>query len=878
MLLLSLACNHNMKKDKTILFKSKEFSIYNDRVVQGDYTARIISPHQIVSDYKSESEDYYSSLMVFKFALNGKDNENAPGADHWVIIDGEHVSPVIKFGEKSSPVPNDPGISLPHDYTYTFRVDMSPVFEAFERQGYYETWAGNKISKKEFNGVYIAGNSVPLTWNFTLLDGDYLKLKKKRDNIFQITLNLNPETKDTPKKKEWVQELNISDKPTYKSEQVIVDALFNMSLEEALKNIEPDSTLRTGVKWEGVWTRDISYSIFLAFAYHEPKIARISLMKKVKRGRIIQDTGSGGSWPVSTDRTIWALAAWELYKITGDKNWLQEAYIIIKNTLEDDRLTVYNPETGLYRGESTFLDWREQSYPRWMSNADIFMSENLGTNVIHYQAHVILAEMARILGEQYKEYTVQAKNLKKAINRNLWMQKQGFYAQYKYGRAYLNKSPRFETLGEALAILFNVSDTNQIKRIISDTPITPFGTPCFYPQTPDIPPYHNNAVWPFVQAYWNLAAAKSGNEQALNHGLAAIYRAGALFLTNYENFVAETGDFSGTAINSSRMLWSIAGNLSMVYRVFIGMAFEPEGIYFQPCIPENYRGTRILSNFKYRNSILDISVFGFGKSVKDFYLDDILQDSAFFPAELEGKHHITIEMDNHNFNRQKINITKNQFSPESPDLSIQNNIISWKPVENAVGYKIYKNGKVLLKSDSTSYKINTGEVAEYKVCATGPGGLESFTSEPVMTEITGNTIIIEPENYTPKANLPFSGYTGDGFIELTNDKNKVLNMAFKVREAGTYLIDCRYSNGSGPWNTDNKCAIRSLYINNNYIGSLVFPQRGSNAWSDWGYSNSNKVKLNKGINRISIEFKLWNINMNIDVNKAMLDNVRLIKL
>jgi len=146
-------------------------------------------------------------------------------------------------------------------------------------------------------------------------------------------------------------------------------------------------------------------------------------------------------------------------------------------------------------------------------------------------------------------------------------------------------SPRFEALGEALAILFEVADKGKANSIIAQSPLTPFGTTCIYPQIPSIPPYHNNGIWPFVQSYWNLAAAKAGNEDVLNHGLASIYRAGGLFLTNYENFVAESGDFKGTEINSHRMLWSMAGMLAMVHRVFIGMSFDANGIRFQPAIP-----------------------------------------------------------------------------------------------------------------------------------------------------------------------------------------------------------------------------------------------------------------------------------------------------
>jgi uncharacterized protein YyaL (SSP411 family) len=109
-------------------------------------------------------------------------------------------------------------------------------------------------------------------------------------------------------------------------------------------------------------------------------------MTKVSNNRIIQDTGTGGAWPVSSDRVVWALAAWEIYKYTGDKEWLMKAFEIVRNSLDDDSKTIPDPSTGLIRGESSFLDWRKQTYPLWMEPADIFGSLNLGTNIAYCQA------------------------------------------------------------------------------------------------------------------------------------------------------------------------------------------------------------------------------------------------------------------------------------------------------------------------------------------------------------------------------------------------------------------------------------------------------------------------------------------------------------
>ena len=123
--------------------------------------------------------------------------------------------------------------------------------------------------------------------------------------------------------KVWKLKNDISSYPKLTTSNRLLQAVYKMGLDEMVNAVEPDTTLRTGKEWAGVWTRDVSYSILLSMAYLQPEASRISLMKKVDPlGRIIQDTGSGGAWPVSTDREIWCVAAWEVYKVTGDKKWL----------------------------------------------------------------------------------------------------------------------------------------------------------------------------------------------------------------------------------------------------------------------------------------------------------------------------------------------------------------------------------------------------------------------------------------------------------------------------------------------------------------------------------------------------------------------------
>ena len=265
LMLTAMGC----KQKPDVLYQSEAFSIYSDRVVQDNYVGIVSSPTHMISNYQSTASQDFSRLITFKFSINEKDNELPSGVDRWIVIGNEHISPLIPFGEAADPMPVDPGSKLPANYKYTFRLNMKPVLHQMEQKGYYEAFDGTRVARDDFKAVYIAGGSEPLTWDFSNLDERNLELKDPDgDGIYEISVVLNPFDESSEKKRTWILSENIMAKPSYKSDQKIVDALFNLSLEEALMNIEPDSTLRTGAKWGGVWTRDVSYSTLLAFAYH----------------------------------------------------------------------------------------------------------------------------------------------------------------------------------------------------------------------------------------------------------------------------------------------------------------------------------------------------------------------------------------------------------------------------------------------------------------------------------------------------------------------------------------------------------------------------------------------------------------------------------
>ncbi len=246
---------------------------------------------------------------------------------------------------------------------------------------------------------------------------------------------------------------------TIRTGNLLFDGLYALAVHEALQNsvaqikdgaygngapVQLD-VFQTGEFWTYVWTRDLAYSVHLALAGFDPQRAVNSLLFKtsVLKGsvaggctnQIIQDTGSGGSYPVSSDRIVWTLGASETLKHLSGTDWqrfLSKVYPILHDTIEQDRRLLFDPADGLYRGEQSFLDWREQSYPGWTRDnvLPIAMSKALSVNAANYFVLQTAAEYARQLGlaGEAARYDAWARELKTAINGCFFDNDAGLYS------------------------------------------------------------------------------------------------------------------------------------------------------------------------------------------------------------------------------------------------------------------------------------------------------------------------------------------------------------------------------------------------------------------------------------------------------------------
>ena len=703
------------------------------------------------------------------------------------------------------------------------------------------------------------------------------------------------------------------------------DALFTLAVAELNENkvsaisdysmnngnpIDCDC-FETGANWHYVWTRDTSYAVHSAVAFLEPQKSKNSLKFKISDRKsavgggnmqIVQDTGSGGSWPVSTDRVVWALGAIETLKnLEGSdySNFLSDSYEAIKNTLEADRTHVFDEKDGLYRGEQSFLDWREQTYPKWTADntKHIGMSKTLSTNVLHYMAMNIASELASELGKttEAAQFLSQAENLKNAIKSSFYLADRKTFATMKTTFLDYSSVDKMDLLGEALTILSGVADDTQGAEIIAGYPVTEAGPAVIFPQEPDTKIYHNRAIWPFVTSYALRAAAKAGNDKFYENAFMSLVRGAAFNLSNMENFEFTTlsamyndtmfPQLSGPEVNSRRQLWSVAGFLSMVLDSIFGREQTLKTLWFSPKIPVGLRNTFfagsseiVLNNLKFKGKTIELKIVlppknsensGF-YTLKTLKLDGVEKTEPFSLSDLKAESRIEMELKLSNesgeINLVDCNANPNKCWAPLPATNVSVTLdgkrlgISFEPSGNAVSYNIYRDGKKVKENltesswrdDSDGSSNYEKESFCYSVSAVNSEGWESHHSDPVC---------YWGENYE-RTKLQFTA-DSNAFDQTPNasDHNKthfadwglpgaVLSVSnIKPAQSGTYLISVEYGSGR-PINTGitscNKIVKITDENSNVVLEKMVFmPHLGDN-WDIWGESSFVQVDLSSG--------------------------------
>jgi hypothetical protein len=711
----------------------------------------------------------------------------------------------------------------------------------------------------------------------------------------------------------------------------LFDGLFALAMEEARENSVSQITdgsfnngqptacptggcFETGRDWTYVWTRDTSYSVNLALAMFDPTRARNSMEYKISRRRgntgqleIVQDTGSGGSWPVSTDRVTWAIGAMELLKYldgTERANFLDKAYEAVVTTVENDRQSIYDHRDGLYKGEQSFLDWREQTYPIWTASdtAHLGMSKSVSTNIAHYVILKLASDLANEKGDTDEEikYAGWASDLKDNINEKFWISSKGLYSGLINTEFDISTGNKFEMLGNALAIIYGVADSNQAAAIMANYPHTVSGPPVIWPQQPAVAIYHNRGIWPFVTAYTLRAARIAKNDEVIDHNVDSLMKGAALNLSNMENFeflelanFKDTGNSEkGPQINSRRQLWSVAGYQSMVLDIVFGREATQTGIRFQPFITKKIRNTWFadvneieLKNLPYRGNNINVKVLlpqvdleenGY-YTVDSVSLNGVSKDinSYFGTADLASNNNIEIQVVDAFAYTTNINIIEDTgdyrafWAPVEPDLSgisIVNDKLQVSFNANGmsgVTFNIYRNGALAAEDvtspwtdETTAGNYNSKTYCYAVESVYTVSGNASHHSKPQCHWGTGSiqTVDLTATNNKLIASPSAPTSTDHGRLHYMDwgDPGEELLLDFVPSKTGKFQIQIKYGNSMGPINTGITASVKKIEVwNENYTtrvdeGTVFMPHLAN--WSTWGDSSGFNLSqtLNQG--------------------------------
>lgn len=710
------------------------------------------------------------------------------------------------------------------------------------------------------------------------------------------------------------------DGPSLSTNHPMFDGLYALALEESRENsvaqIQDGSfgaalacpeggCFQTGQLWTYVWTRDTSYAMDLGLAALDPKRAQNSLLFKLSELRsggqeqIVQDTGSGGSYPISSDRVVWALGAQRLLPYLEPADALSfgaRAYTALKNTLEHDRKVVFDSELGLYRGEQSFLDWREQSYPRWVASdvVHLGMSYALSTNVLHLAALSVTASLARAQGDGdgAARYAAWAEALRSSIAQRFWLEEDQQFLSFL--TTALDPAPvrRFDALGTALAVLWDVGSAAQQKAAIASYPLLPHGAPVIWPQQQDTPIYHNRAIWPFVSAYLAQAARKVESDAGVAHALKSMVRGAALNLSNMENLEVVSGapsvsdgPNSGPVVNSRRQLWSVAGYLAAVHHVLFGIEVSNAGLRVKPFVPHSLQSewfpksqTLVLNQFPWRGKSITVELSlpkaqaGTGAlKVGSTRLNGRPVEGTIAYGELASENLIQVELVAEASPAQKVRLVEDVadfrklFGPRAPIVSdaktmgnaIQLTLALDNELPGNVRMALYRDG-VRIASDlpgSTTTYLDSG--------ASSTGPTPCYSAELCYVGTKNCSQHAAPRCYWGdsyeriQTRFPSDLTVSGGVRSATNGRDHIggwggpndeLSATFTAARSGTHRVQLTFANGAGPINTGITCGVKrvDVLLGASLVesGYVLFPHTGSA--SEWRGSSFLKVQLEAG--------------------------------
>jgi glycogen debranching enzyme len=417
------------------------------------------------------------------------------------------------------------------------------------------------------------------------------------------------------------------------------------------------------------WTRDAAVNAWNAASLLGPGIGRNTLWAVVDKGDDGLIVQQDNQW---WDQVVWVLGAWNHYLVTGDREFLADAYTTTVNTLAARKAANFNADFGLYQGPS-FMNDGIAGYPAppWTTgvnssfvldypHTDELMC--LSTNCLYYGAYRAAGDMAQSLGHPADAAThrAAAQGVRAAIDKHLWREDAGLYGYFVHGQDSLagQLDTSQEGAGLAFAVLLGVADADRARRLVAATHWEPHGIvnvwPAFERFSADQPGRHNVSVWPMVHSMFGHATAAAGQADLFAR---AVQELASLVKTSdngfYELYNSRSGAVDGGwqtggdgtlghFTSQPDQAWSATGYLRMILSGLFGVGLTEQGLRLAPTLPSGW-GTVTLGGLPYRDASLDITLKGAGTRVRSCTVDG-RRAAPLVPAGTTGRHTVEITL------------------------------------------------------------------------------------------------------------------------------------------------------------------------------------------------------------------------------------------
>lgn len=848
-LLAQVACGRG-EMPHDVIACNDVFSVSGDSVVEGIYRAYAPDRHSIVSNYVDTLSWQGSSPIAFRLAFNMRDNEMAWGLFHYIDAAADTVT-------VTACVPDTIAHYAVHavrpDWHCTLRVDLRQMLSDFSSKGVWVTAKGDSIFSDEFNGVWVIGTVKPLSWDLLpLARNNRLKLRpSEREGFYELDINFAPtDYVRACQFTGWKGSGENKTFPKVHTADVLADALYNMAVETIDR---ADFSLMN--------LSELSLASLLVLAEAKPELCMQLLRSKVEGGMICQDLNGRFTFPVVNDRLIWACAAWQVYLATGNRRWLKYAHKVILATVEQIEQVSLCQTMHLVHGCDSYSS-PELQYPRWMQPTDYYESLRLSTNAIYARCLYVLSLIDEELFLDSEQHYLAYKRVKDSINQTMWNESLGRYSSFLIDEVFARQSNVSCNLAQAACVLFDIADDDRATTLIARTPFYLTGIPTIYPSRHSAP-MGNQAA--FVQGLWNLAAAHADNQMALRYGLAALYRWAAF------------NGFGSAAASPQHNLLAACAVAAMSLKITAGITLSPEGIEFNPCVPDCFAGSKTISGIRYRGATFNLTIVGTGSAIKSFVVDGKPQNTNFLHSDVTGEHNITITLEAPaQPATQHVNISQPAICPFTPELQWTGDSARIVNFNSNLTYSVVINNRSFAgvhEVFSVPVEEENKPLSIIHVVARG-GGIESQPSQP-REFVSPNALTTYPlARFANAGSKLLPAHLSKQVVEFSADGINEITISAFAQRAGYYYLDVLYSCGAASVSITPMCQV---WVNTHRQDVLVLPALGANQWRTFGYSNRIKVALLAGKNTIRLQCFSPKNSRNIKAPTVLLRSLRLIE-